>query len=64
MPNGVITFQRYALPYELEPKWSLSTKGLSPMNFTASEMIEDIDWCLQVNTLIFLDIFHRELFLG
>ncbi|CAF4341089.1 unnamed protein product [Rotaria sp. Silwood2] len=49
MPNGVITFRRYALSDPLVPKWSKSTNGLIPMHLTTIKRIEDIDCVLQVD---------------
>ncbi|CAF1331347.1 unnamed protein product [Rotaria magnacalcarata] len=49
MPNGVITFRRYALPDQALPKWGKSTKGLTAMHLTTARKIEDIECVLQVD---------------
>jgi hypothetical protein len=57
--NGVITFRRYALPNQFEPRWSESSKGLAPMHLTTAKRIEDIDCVLQVNWLILLQFSYE-----
>ncbi len=57
VPNGVLTFRRYALPDQLLPKWSRSNRDLAAMHLTTGKRIEDINNALQVNILIFLHMF-------
>jgi len=45
----VITFKRRELHSQHHPKWSQSTKTLAQLCVTASDKIEDIDGCLQVD---------------
>ncbi len=37
VPKGVITFRRRAMPQQMVPKWSESTKGLAPMHLTTGK---------------------------
>lgn len=49
MPTGVITFQRYALPRNLHPRWVDSKKGFCDIHLTTGKKIEDIYNVLQVD---------------
>jgi hypothetical protein len=49
VPNGVITFRRYALSTHSWPKWSDSKNELCPMHLTTNKKIEDISCVLQVD---------------
>ncbi len=52
MPNGVISFRRYALPDAVYPKWYNSKTPLSQMHVSMDKKIEDINFVLQVNRTI------------
>ena len=54
VPNGVITFRRFALPNQFYRNGLIRKKVFVTMHLTTSKKIEDIDCVLQVNTLIFL----------
>jgi hypothetical protein len=49
VPNGMITFRRYAVPSQYLPKWSQSSTNIMPMHLTTSKKIEDIECVLQVS---------------
>ncbi|CAF1429157.1 unnamed protein product [Rotaria sp. Silwood1] len=49
MPNGVITFQRVALPKHRFPSWHELNTGLCDLTMTTGKKIEDIKNVLQVD---------------
>jgi hypothetical protein len=58
VPNGVITFQRFALPKNLFPLWLDSTADLCDLHVTTGKKIEEVNNTLQVNKLIFSSHIH------
>lgn len=49
VPNGVITFQRFALPSNKFPPWNDSKADLCDLSLLTGEKIEDIRNALQVD---------------
>lgn len=49
VPKGVLTFQRFALPDNCQPKWLESQTPLCPLHIAQSSTIEDMHGLLQVD---------------